>query len=212
MPCSSISFYIPTDPTFSRSFYVKATPATEASEEYLGAEDGDAGAMLVDDGHDYEQDDDNEKQEYEVSAADKVYEDALDEQLRALNLRPVVEERTEENAQRAYRDELDRDALSSDDEPDTEDDDLVVSDGESSGVAPAPHQGSGVENVKAEVEGMALTDAKPGLGEQEGEFDVRGTGIFGSVVAYFDTSANAEKNGLVASSNVTGEQDRADSS
>ena len=142
------------------------------------------------------------KKEEDLADSDGDTENVLKPLLGQMNINTATEDPQAPPRER-WHDEASDDALSSDSgsEPATEDED--------DGLAP-PMSSAGMDPVQTQVDDLALTDSKPGLGAGEMAMEYDPEKLFDRLVAYFDTSSNAEINSLAPSATPQAEQVRAD--
>lgn len=139
---------------------------------------------MEDDGltNDENEEDDDDDEDEDAPPTPKLLEpepdtSAVETAFAAMQLKPRME--IADDAATKARNQWDddsEDAASSEDEPETEDDEL---------------EGEGTKS-----EGEGLTDAKPGMGVGEGAAEYDPDVLFHKVVAYFDLSELAQRNGL----------------
>lgn len=179
--------------------------ATQASDEYNRDEEEPS----EDDAMEQDQDEDEEdgcvsvKKEDDLPDSDGETDKVVKPLLSQMNISMIAEDSSAPPRER-WHDDASDDALSSNSgsEPDTEEDD-------DDGLAPSMSS-SAVGPVQTQVDDMALTDAKPGLGAGGDVMEYDPDKLFDRLVVYFDTSANAEANKLTPSVTPTAEQNRAD--
>lgn len=158
-------------PSLFLRFYVRALPATEVSAEYNAMEEEESLALHqeIDEGDDDEFEPESEPEsDIEPLLDPEPDNSTIETAFAAMQLKPQVEVAEDEATRRRNRweDESDN-AASSESEPETEEE---FDDG--------------------------LTDANPGMGAGNKDLHYDPDVMFNQIVAYFDLSELAQKNGL----------------